>query len=101
PNTRVLDLESEKVIVSGWVDDIRVNFAKSKILVAPMQISIGLQNKLLEAMAMQIPCITSTLANNALGAKPDEQILVADTPEQYARHIIDLYKMKQEPNRSR
>ncbi|MGZ6540232.1 MAG: glycosyltransferase, partial [Bacteroidia bacterium] len=90
PNARVLDLESEKVIVSGWVDDIRVNFAKSKILVAPMQISIGLQNKLLEAMAMQIPCITSTLANNALGAKPDEQILVADTPEQYARHIIDL-----------
>ncbi|HEY0029854.1 MAG TPA: glycosyltransferase [Bacteroidia bacterium] len=90
PNAAVLELASDKVIVSGWVDDIRVNFAKSKILVAPMQISIGLQNKLLEAMAMQIPCITSSLANNALGAKPGEQILVADTPEQYARHIIDL-----------
>ncbi|MBL0329112.1 MAG: glycosyltransferase [Bacteroidetes bacterium] len=90
PNATVLDLASDKVIVSGWVDDIRMNFAKSKILVAPMQISIGLQNKLLEAMAMQLPCITSTLANNALGAKPNEQILVADTPEQYARHIIDL-----------
>lgn len=90
PNASVLDLASDKVIVSGWVDDIRMNFAKSKILVAPMQISIGLQNKLLEAMAMQLPCITSTLANNALGAKPNEQILVADSPEQYARHIIDL-----------
>jgi sugar transferase (PEP-CTERM/EpsH1 system associated) len=90
PNDRVLDLASDKVIVSGWVDDIRLNFAKSKVLVAPMQISIGLQNKLLEAMAMQIPCVTSTLANNALGAKPNEQILVADTPEQYARHIVDL-----------
>ena len=90
PNERVLNLATDKVIVSGWVDDIRENFAKSKVLVAPMQISIGLQNKLLEAMAMQIPCITSTLANNALGAKPNEQILVADTPEQYARHIIDL-----------
>jgi polysaccharide biosynthesis protein PslH len=55
-----------------------------------MQISIGLQNKLLEAMAMQIPCITSSLANNALGANPGEEILVADTPEQYARHIIEL-----------
>jgi glycosyltransferase involved in cell wall biosynthesis len=86
----VLDLASDKIIVSGWVEDIRINFAKSRILVAPMQISIGLQNKLLEAMAMQIPCVTSTLANNALGAKPNEQILVADTPEQYARHIIDL-----------
>jgi sugar transferase (PEP-CTERM/EpsH1 system associated) len=90
PHKTVTDLASNKVIVTGWVDDIRMNFAKSKILVAPMQISIGLQNKLLEAMAMQLPCITSTLANNALGAKPGEQILVADSPEQYALHIIDL-----------
>ncbi len=90
PHKIVMDLASDKVIVTGWVDDIRINFAKSKILVAPMQISIGLQNKLLEAMAMQLPCITSTLANNALGAKPDVQILVADSPEQYALHIIDL-----------
>ena len=90
PSSEVEALASNRVIVSGWVDDIRLNFAKSKILVAPMQISIGLQNKLLEAMAMQMPCVTSSLANNALGAKPDEQILVADTPEQYARQIIDL-----------
>ena len=90
PNKAVLEMASDKVEVSGWVDDIRINFARSKILVAPMQISIGLQNKLLEAMAMQLPCITSTLANNALGAKPNEQILVAENPEQYARHIIDL-----------
>ncbi|MFL5762750.1 MAG: glycosyltransferase [Bacteroidia bacterium] len=90
PSDAVLALASDRVIVSGWVDDIRENFARSRILVAPMQISIGLQNKLLEAMAMQLPCITSSLANNALGAKPGEQILVADTPEQYARHIIDL-----------
>lgn len=90
PADSIIELASDKVIVSGWVDDIRINFAKSKILVAPMQISIGLQNKLLEAMAMQLPCITSSLANNALGATPNEQILVADTPEQYARHIIDL-----------
>lgn len=90
PNNKVLALRSDRVVVSGWVDDIRENFAKSKILLAPMQISIGLQNKLLEAMAMQIPCITSTLANNALGAKHKEQILVADTPEQYAAYIIEL-----------
>jgi sugar transferase (PEP-CTERM/EpsH1 system associated) len=90
PNSRVKELESENVVISGWVDDIRENYAKSKILVAPMQISIGLQNKLLEAMAMQIPCITSSLANNALGAKHNEQIMVADKPEQYALQIIEL-----------
>lgn len=90
PNNKVLALKSNRVVVSGWVDDIRENFAKSKILVAPMQISIGLQNKLLEAMAMQLPCVTSTLANNALGAKHNDQIMVADTPEQYTLYIIEL-----------
>lgn len=90
PNNKVLALKSDRVEVSGWVFDIRENFAKSKILVAPMQISIGLQNKLLEAMAMQLPCVTSTLANNALGAIPNNQILVADTPEQYVQCIIEL-----------
>lgn len=90
PNNKVMALKSERVEISGWVFDIRENFAKSKILVAPMQISIGLQNKLLEAMAMQLPCVTSTLANNALGAQPNHQILVADTPEQYVQCIIEL-----------
>lgn len=90
PNTRVMELASDKVVVSGWVDDVRENYAKSKILVAPMQISIGLQNKLLEAMAMQIPCVTSSLANNALKAKHNDQIMVADSPEQYALIILEL-----------
>jgi sugar transferase (PEP-CTERM/EpsH1 system associated) len=90
PNNKVLALKSDKVKISGWVDDIRENFAKSQLLVAPMLTSIGLQNKLLEAMAMQLPCITSTLANNALGAKHNEQIMVADTPEQFAEYIIEL-----------
>lgn len=90
PNKKVMALKSDKVEISGWVDDIRDSFAQSKILVAPMQISIGLQNKLLEAMAMQIPCVTSTLANNAIGAIHNNQILVADTPEEYAKYIIEL-----------
>jgi len=98
PHAKVLALASDKITISGWVDDIRENFAKSKILIAPMQISIGLQNKLLEAMAMQIPCVTSKLANNALGAKHNEQIMVAETPQQYADAIIDLLQNEKKAN---
>lgn len=90
PNAKVKALAGEFVHVSGWVDDIRDSFARSKILVAPMLISIGLQNKLLEAMAMKIPCITTTLANNAIHAKPGSQILVADTPEDIAKAALRL-----------
>lgn len=90
PSQKVHALRSRSVFVSGWTKDIRDNFSKSKILVAPMQISIGLQNKLLEAMAMNIPCITSSLANNALGAENGKSILVANEPEEYAELIISL-----------
>ncbi|OQX72163.1 MAG: hypothetical protein B6D61_14915, partial [Bacteroidetes bacterium 4484_249] len=59
PHANVMALKNNKVEVTGWMEDIRECYAKSKIFIAPMQIGTGLQNKLLEAMAMKIPCITS------------------------------------------
>ncbi|PCJ85488.1 MAG: glycosyltransferase, partial [Flavobacteriales bacterium] len=49
-------LQSKNITVSGWVDDIRQSYAAAKIFIAPMRTGTGLQNKLLEAMAMKIPC---------------------------------------------
>lgn len=90
PSSRVLAFKSENITVTGWVDDIRSCYAKSKIFVAPMRIGTGLQNKLLEAMSMNVPCITSDLANNALGAKPGIEILIGNSPEEYATQIINI-----------
>jgi sugar transferase (PEP-CTERM/EpsH1 system associated) len=90
PSSKVLKLKSERVIVTGWVEDISEYYSKSKIFIAPMQIGTGLQNKLLEAMAMKIPCITSELANNALGATHNKDILIGVSPNDYKKHIINL-----------
>jgi sugar transferase (PEP-CTERM/EpsH1 system associated) len=90
PTKEVLSLGSEKVNIGGWVDDMRKSYARSKIFVAPMQIGTGLQNKLLEAMAMQIPCITSPLANAPLGAKQGEEILVGENKKAIADWILFL-----------
>lgn len=90
PVNSVLALANKNIEVSGWMDDIRKAYSSSKIFVAPMQIGTGLQNKLLEAMAMEIPCVTTELANNALGAIPNEQILIANTPEEISRQIERL-----------
>ena len=94
PSARVRSLKSENVHVSGWVDDMRASYASAKIFIAPMLINIGLQNKILEAMAMAMPCITSPLANNAIGAKDGENILVAASPQQYAEKIFRLNEDK-------
>ncbi len=96
PSAAVLALRNESVTVTGWVDDVRTGFAQSRMLVAPMQSSIGLQNKLLEAMAMRIPCLTTTLSNNALKAEAGKQIIVADTPEAFADAVLHLLNNEQE-----
>jgi glycosyltransferase involved in cell wall biosynthesis len=90
PAARVQALESENVHVSGWVEDIRESYARAKIFIAPMLIGTGLQNKLLEAMAMQLPCITSELANNALGGAHNDNVLVCSSPEEYSGAILYL-----------
>jgi polysaccharide biosynthesis protein PslH len=90
PHPKVLSLRSDNVSVSGWVDDIRSSYARARIFIAPMQIGTGLQNKLLEAMAMGIPCITSPLANSALGAIDGTEILVGFSTGEYAAHITRL-----------
>lgn len=90
PVQEVRALTSAQVEVSGWVEDVRTVMAQSRIMIAPMLISIGLQNKILQAMAMKIPCVISTLANNAIGAKNEFEVLIADTPEEYAKQIYRL-----------
>ena len=79
----------------GWVDDMKEYYSQTKIFIAPMRIGTGLQNKLLEAMAMNVACITSPLANQALKAKDKEEILIADNARGYAECIIELLDNKE------
>lgn len=90
PKSSIRSLASDKVIVSGWVDDIRQCYAQAKVFAAPMNMGSGLQNKLLEAMAMQIPCVTTSIANDSLGAQPESQVLIGDERQQFADQVIRL-----------
>ena len=99
PDQKVKDLSNNLTEVTGWVDDIRDCYAQAKVFVAPMMIGTGLQNKLLEAMAMEIPCITSTLANNALKAKSGSEVLIAKTAHEYADSVIELLQNPEKAKR--
>lgn len=78
PRLERLAKANRNITILGWVDDIRTSYARSKIFVAPMQTGTGMQNKLLEAMALGIPCLTTSLANNAIGAVHQKSIMVAN-----------------------
>ena len=90
PKREVLALASDKVTVTGYVDDIRQCYASARVFAAPMLTGSGLQNKLLEAMAMQLPCVTTDIANDSLRATSGTEVLVGNTAEAFASHIISL-----------
>jgi sugar transferase (PEP-CTERM/EpsH1 system associated) len=82
--------ENPSIEITGWVDDIRISYARGRIFLAPMMIGTGMQNKLIEAMAMGIPCITTELANNAIGGIHNKSIIVAKNKEDFVFAIQKL-----------
>ena len=78
-----------QVSIAGWEDDIRQSYTNAKIFVAPMFIGTGLQNKLLEAMALGVPCITTDLAHRAVGCDA-ETISLANKNEEFVTEIKRL-----------
>ena len=81
---RVRALHGGPISVIQRFEHIREAFAASRVLLAPMRISIGLQNKILEAMAMGIPVVTNGQGNAAIGGEHGRHLLVAEGPEALA-----------------
>lgn len=90
PPKEVKRFASKLNVIVEKVPDMRQMYLQSRVFVAPMQIGTGLQNKLLEAMVCKIPSITSCLANKALMAKDNEQIMIANSESEYAKLIMTL-----------
>ena len=84
---RKITEKNEQIKLLGWVDDIRTAYCSGKYFIAPMMIGTGMQNKLLEAMTLGIPCITTSLANNAIKAVHKDSILVADNLNEFIQAI--------------
>lgn len=96
PTARVRSLSGSKVEVSGWSDDIRSSYNSAKVFVAPMRQGSGMQNKILEAMAMNLPCVVTSQVNNAIGAKPDTEIAVQDDVVSFAKQCVALLKSEEQ-----
>jgi glycosyltransferase involved in cell wall biosynthesis len=96
PVPAVAALAGDNVEIRANLADIRDAYNAASFFVAPLFLGSGLQNKILEAMAMGIPCITTRQVNNALGARKVEQILLAENAQGFAAHILYLLLHPQE-----
>ena len=78
---RQLEDDTQGIVVTGRVADIRPWLAHASVVVAPLRIARGVQNKVLEAMAMAKAVICTTAANTGIDARDGVELLLADPPE--------------------
>jgi polysaccharide biosynthesis protein PslH len=78
------------VTVTGRVPDVRPFLARATAAVAPMRIARGIQNKVLEAMAMARPVVLTSGALEGIDATPGQDVLLADTEQDFANHCLGL-----------
>jgi sugar transferase (PEP-CTERM/EpsH1 system associated) len=91
PNPSVRNLTSiPGVEVIGSVPDVRPHLAEATLAVVPLQIARGVQNKVLEAMAMGIPVVASSGAAEGLGVIDGEELLIASSPKNWSASICQL-----------
>ncbi len=90
PSPAIQQLASEDTIVTGFVPDMRRFLGTSSVSVVPLRIAKGIQNKVLEAMAMGVPVVSTTLANQGINAGDRKEIMIADDPADFARAVVEL-----------
>lgn len=85
---------SPNVTVTGPVEDVRPFLERAAVYAAPLRFASGIQNKILEAMAMSLPVVTTSIAAAGLrtGDSAEPPVLVADDAQHFASRIIELLR---------
>jgi sugar transferase (PEP-CTERM/EpsH1 system associated) len=85
----------ENIIVTGTVDSVIPHYINSSICIVPLRAGGGTRLKILEAMAVGRPVVSTTIGCEGLDVVDGENLLIADTPVQFAEKVIQLINDKQ------
>ncbi len=91
PDRSVMALASDPgVRVTGYVDDVREIARECGVFIVPLQAGSGVRVKILNAMAMGLPVVSTSVGAEGIEAVPDEHILIADGPEAFAKSVVSV-----------
>lgn len=91
PPSSIMALANDpRIQVTGFVPDLRPYLASASLAACPLRYGVGIQNKVLEAMAMATPVVAARQVAQALQAVEGRDVLLATQPEEYAANIMKL-----------
>ena len=93
PPQQVVDLAARdpRVVVTGFVDDVRPSLSRAAIYLCPMRDGGGTRLKILDALAMSKPIVSTTMGCEGINVTPEVDVLIADTPDAFVRQIERLH----------
>jgi glycosyltransferase involved in cell wall biosynthesis len=94
PSLVELSKRDESIIVTGRVPDVRPFMEKASAYIVPIRIGGGTRLKIYEAMAMELPIVSTSVGAEGLPVTGGEEILLRDTPQEFADAIVELLKNK-------
>ena len=94
PTPAVQGLACDGVMVTGTVPDVRPYLQHAAAVVAPLRLARGIQNKILEAMAMARPVVASQSCVDSIDAQPGTELLAASDPSDFAAHVDALLRSR-------
>jgi glycosyltransferase involved in cell wall biosynthesis len=80
------------VTFTGWVEDLRPHLSSASAIIAPLRIGGGTRLKILEAMAMAAPVVSTTLGAEGLAVTHGREVLLADTAETFAEEVVRVLR---------
>jgi glycosyltransferase involved in cell wall biosynthesis len=84
------DRSSENVIVTGYVDDVRPYIWKSGLYVVPLRMGGGTRLKVLEALSMKKPVITTSIGCEGINVTDGDSLLIEDDPQNFALRAVEI-----------
>ena len=82
--------KSKNVIVTGFMQSLDQVYGIADVVISPLVYGSGIKNRVLEAMAYKLPVVATRLSNDGINAVEEEEILIGDSPESFANHVIRL-----------
>ncbi len=89
PAVRAL-AKDPSIYVTGFVEDVRQYVARASVVIAPFVSGMGIKNKVLEAMAMGKPVVTTSIGVRGINATHGDHLCIADSPLKFADHVEAL-----------
>ncbi len=90
PPPELLALNSDRIVVTGSVDDVRPFINRAAACIVPLRMGGGTRLKVVEALAMEKPVISTTLGVEGIDVRHGETAMIADDPAAFASSVIDV-----------